>query len=72
MERPTVHVLYFAAAREHLNLSQENYQITKVVTTLKDIFDQIRQKHKDNGSFIGVLETSMIAVNSEYVYELSK
>jgi molybdopterin converting factor small subunit len=32
---------------------------------------QVKKNHADNTNFIAILEKSMIAVNDEYVYELS-
>lgn len=46
----SIEVLYFASAREHLgNVSSEIYHdIAKNYTTLKDLVERIKERHKGN------------------------
>lgn len=66
-----VKVLYFASASEQLGTSEDIMEINNE-STLKDLVDEIKEKYSTNAKFLGVLGTSMIALNSEYIYELGK
>jgi len=71
MEPISVKVLYFASVREQLgNIQEEKYAIEKEITTLKQLVEEIKNKHKDNEGFKELLDRSMIAVDDEYQYEL--
>eukprot|EP00347_Sterkiella_histriomuscorum_P017475 403349221 len=38
--------------------------------TLKDLYQQITERHKENKEFNDLMGACMIAVNDEYIYEL--
>jgi molybdopterin converting factor small subunit len=60
-------VRYFASARDSLDgLTSEEY----LASNLGQLIGHVKERHSSKQNFLGILGTSMIALNDDYVFEL--
>lgn len=64
--------MYFASVKEALGGSSFDVYNVAQGSNLKDLLELILSKHSENLLLKSILDTAMVAVNDEYVFEPAK